>query len=134
MANCILPSAIGGVKRLLIGATSLPAQSIRRQLCVYPSRDSRDIWQAAINTTRRHPVSLASSFWKPAVAPFYVLSRFSSFTFCKPKMVNSVEAASVVESNGCGNGHSAGQEVLVDTHPLFKEIQIPLSWGHLAGA
>ncbi|KAI9561446.1 hypothetical protein GHT06_012403 [Daphnia sinensis] len=132
MVNWVSSSAIGGLKRLLIGATLLPGKSSSRQSFVYYSRDSRDIWQVTINTTRRHPVALASSFWKPAVAPFHVPNRLSSFTVCKSKMVNSVEAASVAESNGYDNGHSAGQEDLVDSPTLFKEIQIPLSWGHLA--
>ena len=47
--------------------------------------------------------------------------------------VDGGEHANADESNGCDNGHSAGQEVLVDTAASFKEIQIPLSWGHLAG-
>lgn len=127
---------VGGVKRLLIGITLLPSRLSRRQVSgVYRNvRDSRNIWQATINTTRRYqPVSLASTFSKPAVAPIFVRSSSSS-SFCKLKMVNSVETASVgAESNGCDNGHSAGQEVLVDTAASFKEIQIPLSWGHLAG-
>lgn len=47
-------------------------------------------------------------------------------------MVNSVEAASASETNGCDNGHGANQEVLCDT-ASFKEIKIPFAWGHLAG-
>ena len=131
-------SGVGGMKRLLIDVILLPSRLSRRQVSgVYRNvRDSRNIWQATINTARRyHPVSLASSFSKPAVAPIFVpFQSSSSSTFCKHKMVNSVETASVgAESNGCDNGHSAGQEVLVDTAASFKEIQIPLSWGHLAG-
>ena len=136
MAN--VSSGVGGMKRLLIGVTLLPSKLRRQVSGVYHNvRDSRNIWQATINTARirYHTVSLTSSFSKPAVAPILVPSRSSSrSTFCKLKMVNSVETTSVgVESNGCDNGHSAGQEVSVDTAALFKEIQIPLSWGHLAG-
>ncbi|KAI9561238.1 hypothetical protein GHT06_012194 [Daphnia sinensis] len=99
MVNWISSSAIGGLKRLLIGATLLPGKFSSRHSSVYYSRDSRDIWQVTINNTRRHSVSLASrSFWQPAVAPFHVPNRLSSFTVCKSKMVISVEAASVWET------------------------------------
>jgi len=123
MATCFI--VLSGVKRLLIGAT-LPGMAGRRQVLYY---SSRNIWQAAINTTR-YP-ALASSFWKPAVARIvFSPSRSSSSSFCKVKMVNSVDAAPA--PNGCDNNGHTAQEVLVDT-ASFKEIKIPLSWGHLAG-
>ena len=123
MAACTIASPC--VKRLLIGATLLSHPG-RRQVLSY---SCRNIWLAAINT-KRYP-ALASSFWKPAVAPVFSPGRLSSSSCFQLKMVNSVDIAP--EQNGCeNNGHSAAQEVLVDT-PSFKEVKIPLAWGHLAG-
>lgn len=124
MANFII-SCVS--KQLLSIRATLPGQPGRRKVWV---SGWNFLQEAAINTNRHF--ASASSFRQPVVAPIFVPCRSVSNSFSRLNMVNSAEVASATDSNGCDNGHSCGQKVL-DNSASFKEVKIPLAWGHLAG-
>lgn len=122
MANGLI---LNGFKRLaLIG-------------CTLPGQPGSNVWfcrnfSQAINSRVRSGTLHSTLFSRlqPAVAPILVPS--ATYSFCKLNMVNTVEVVSTTDTNGCDNGHKSNQEVLVDS-ASFKEVKIPLAWGHLAG-